>query len=56
VELAVIDDGIATPPQRLDGRGLADIMREATASGGSLRTTPPPGMTVAVTWPRRNTR
>jgi signal transduction histidine kinase len=59
IVLAVSDDGdgnangAGAPPSAGRGRGLTDMATEATSTGGSLATTPPPRATVVATWPAR---
>jgi signal transduction histidine kinase len=54
IELSIADDGTApdAPAGGGSGRGLADIRREADATGARLALAPPPGMTITATWAR----
>jgi signal transduction histidine kinase len=63
IELSISDDGAGTGAGGSaghqggvgTGRGIADMEREARATGGTFRTTAPPAVTVTATWPARAT-
>jgi len=56
LQLRVIDDGAPSASlDRTDGRGLADMRAEATASGGSLDFDLGAAARVDATWPARST-
>jgi signal transduction histidine kinase len=57
LRLQVIDDGATSPiVDRSDGRGLADMQAEATASGGSIAFDLGAEARVDATWPSRGAR